>query len=104
MPGQQAALQGLLGLSGLLSSVLSSPQLGSLLSDEIALAVDTYLTSPAISAMLPSSVVSSLTSDQATLSAAIAANPLESSPIGAALGMVAFDVTLGALTSAQPTI
>lgn len=103
MPGQQLAVQGLLGFSGLLSGVLSSPQLGSLLDDEIALAVDTYLTSPSISALLPSNVVSSLTLDKGNLSAAISANPLESNPIGAILGTLAFEVTLGALTSAQAT-
>jgi hypothetical protein len=101
---QSAAVTGLLGISNLLSSVLNNPQLGSLLDDEIALAVDTYLTSPAISASLPASVVSSLKADEATLSAAIAANPLESNPFGAALGMLAFDMTLNALTTAQPTI
>jgi hypothetical protein len=36
--------------------------------------------------------------------AAIAANPLESTAFGSALGTLAFDVTMNALTSAQPTI
>lgn len=104
MPGQQAAVGGLLGISGLLSSAFSSPQLGSLLSDEVALAVDTYLTTPPISAILPSSVENSLLTDKATLNAAVSANPLEGSPIGAALGNIVYHATLNALTTAQPTI
>jgi hypothetical protein len=104
MPSQQLALQGLLGLSGLLASTLNSPQLGTLLNDEIALAVDTYLTSPAISKLLPASVVSSLKSDEATLTAAINANPLNSSPIGHALGTLVFTTTQDALMDAQATI
>jgi hypothetical protein len=104
--GQTMAVAGLLGISNFLSSALSNPNLGTLLSDEIALAVDSYLTSPAISSALglSSSVVSSLQSDEATLTAAIAANQLENNPIGAALGNLAFNTTMNALTSAQPTI
>lgn len=104
MPSQQTAVQGLLGLSGLLASTLNSAQLGSLLNDEIALAVDTYLTSSAIASSLPASLVSSLKADQATLSAAISANPLDASPIGQALGTLAYDTTLDALMAAQATI
>ena len=104
MPSQQAALQGLLGLSGFLASTLNSPQLGTLLNDEIALAVDSYLTSPGISGVLPAGVVSSLKSDEATLTAAINANPVNASPIGHALGTLAFNTTLDAFTTAQATI
>lgn len=104
MPAQQASVQGLLGVSGLLASELNSPQLGSLLNDEIAKAVDTYLTSTPIASMLPSSVVSSLKTDLSTLNSAISANPLESSPIGQMIGSLAYDVTLNALTTAQSTI
>jgi hypothetical protein len=38
------------------------------------------------------------------LNSAIAANPLEGTLIGQAIGTLAFDVTMNALTSAQPTI
>ncbi len=104
-PAQSGAVGGLLGISGFLSSVLSNPQLGTLLNDEIALAVDNYLTStPAIASVLGSSVVSTLKTDAATLSAAIASNPLESNPIGAAVGMFVYDLTTSALTAAQPKI
>ena len=104
-PAQSGAVGGLLGISGFLSSALSNPQLGTLLNDEIALAVDNYLTNtPAIASGLGSSVVSTLKTDAATLTAAIAANPVESSPIGAAVGMFVFNLTSGALTAAQPTI
>jgi hypothetical protein len=95
MPGQQIAVQGLLGLSGLFASTLNSPQLGSLLNDEIALAVDTYLDSiPMVASVLPS-----LANDKTVLSAAISANPLDSSLIGQALGTLAFNATMAALTS-----
>jgi hypothetical protein len=104
-PAQSGAVGGLLGISGFLSSALSNPQLGTLLNDEIALAVDNYLTgTPAIASVLGSSVVSTLKTDAATLASAIAANPLESSPIGAAVGMFVYDLTSGALTAAQPKI
>ena len=94
-----------MGISGFLSSALSNPQLGTLLDDEIALAVDNYLTNtPAIASVLGSSVVSTLKTDAATLSAAIAANPVESNPIGAAVGMFVYNVTSGALVAAQPKI
>jgi hypothetical protein len=95
MPTQQAALGGLFSASFGLASALSSPQLGSLLSDEIALAVDTYLDSiPGVASVLPS-----LANDKTVLSAAISANPLESSFIGQALGTLAFDVAMSALTT-----
>lgn len=97
MPSQQAAVGGMLSLASLLAGGLSSPQLGSLLNDEIALGVDTYLNTLGLSNVIPT-----LPGDIATLKAAIAANPVESSPIGQALGMVAFDVTMDALTAAQP--
>lgn len=102
MPSQQASLAGLFSAGFALSGM--NPQLGTLVNDEIALAVDTYLTSPAISSVLPASVVNSLNSDKATLSAAIAANPLEGTVFGQVVGTVAYDVTLHALTSAQATI
>jgi hypothetical protein len=103
-PGQAFAVEGLFGISGFLSTALSNPNLGALLNDEIALAVDNYLTTPAVamSLGLSASTVSTLSSDAATLSAAIAANPLEASPFGSILGTVAYDVTLHALTSAGP--
>jgi len=104
-PAQSGAVGGLLGISGLLSTALSNPQLGTLLNDEIALAVDNYLTgTPAIASVLGSTVVSTLKTDAATLSSAIAANPLESNPIGAAIGMFVYDLTSSALTAAQPKI
>lgn len=104
MPTQQSSVQGLLGISSFLSGALNNPQLGSLLNDEIALAVDTYLTSAPISSILPASVETSLKADITTLNTAISANPLESSLIGQAIGTLAFDATLNALTSAQATI
>ncbi len=98
MPTQQSAIGGLLGIGTLVSSMNS--QLGSLIRDEIALAVDTYLESfPAVAAALPS-----LKTDISTLNAAIAANSLESTAFGAEAGTLVFDVTMNALTSAQPTI
>jgi len=100
MPGQQSAVNGLFALSGLLASAMNNPNLGSLINSEIALAVDKYLDSfPMIASAIPS-----LSKDISTLQAAINANPLESSPIGQAIGMLAFNVTTSALTSAQPTI
>jgi hypothetical protein len=99
MPSQQAAVGGMQSLASLLAGALNSPQLGSLLNDEIALGVDMYLNTLGLSSVIPT-----LSGDITTLKAAIAANPLESSPIGQALGMVALDVTMNALTAAQPTI
>jgi hypothetical protein len=100
-PTQSAAVQGLTGATNLLSALLNNPQLGTLLDDEIAAAVDTYLTSAAISALLPSSVVSSLTTDLSNLNTAIASQA--TSPILDALGTAVFTLTLDALTTAQPT-
>lgn len=103
-PGQAFAVEGLFGISGFLSTALSNPNLGALLNDEIALAVDNFLTTPAVATSLglSASTVSTLSSDAATLSAAIAANPLESNPIGALFGTITYDVTLHALTSVGP--
>ncbi len=104
-PAQSGAAGGLLGSSNVLSSVLGNSQLGTLLNDEIALAVDNYLTStPAIASVLGSTVVSDLKADAATLSSAISANSLESSSIGAAVGMFVYTLTSDALTAAQPKI
>lgn len=105
-PGQAFAVEGLFGFSGFLSTALSNPNLGALLNDEIAMAVDNYLTTPSIamSLGLSSNTVNTLKSDASTLSAAIGANPLENSPIGAAVGMLVYDFTASALTSGQPTI
>jgi hypothetical protein len=106
LPTQSAAVQGLMGISNVLSATLKNPQLGALLNDEIVLAVDTYLTTPAISTALglSPSVVNTLKADEATLSAAIAANPLENTPVGALVGTLAFDITMDALTSLQAKI
>jgi hypothetical protein len=100
--GQSSAVMGLLGVSGLLSSALSSPNLGSLLNDEIAMAVDNYLTNPMVSSALglSTSTINTLTTDAKTLASAIAANPLEATPVGAFLGMLAYDTTTDALVSA----
>jgi hypothetical protein len=107
MPGQSAAVSGLMGLTNLLSSALSNPQLGSLLTDEILMAVDTYLTTPAISTALglPSSELSILQGDLTTLQGDIA-NLLGTppSPILSALGTEVFTMTLNALTSPQNVI
>jgi hypothetical protein len=92
--GQTAAVTGLLGISNFLSSALSNPNLGALLSDEIALAVDQYL-----STAVPS-VASALSSDITTLTSAIASNPLSSTPFGHLIGTIAHDTTVDALTSA----
>ena len=87
------------------AAATSNPQLGTLLNDEIALAVDNYLTgTPAIASVLGSTVVTGLKNDAATLTAAITANPVESNPVGAAVGMIVYDLTMSALTSAQPKI
>lgn len=104
MPTQQSSVQGLLGISSFISGALNNPQLGTLLNDEIALAVDTYLTSAPISSILPANVESSLKADMTTLNSAISANPVESSLVGQVIGTLAFDATLNALTSAQATI
>lgn len=104
-PTQSGAVGGLLGISDLLASVSSNPQLGSLLNDEIALAVDNYLTgTPAIASVLGTTIVTDLKNDAATLTTAIAANPLESSPAGAAFGTLVYDLTFDALTGVQPKI
>ncbi|HEY7311391.1 MAG TPA: hypothetical protein VH643_18665 [Gemmataceae bacterium] len=102
-PPQQAAVGGLSLLSSLLAAELGNSNLNTLLNDEIALAVDSFLVmQPGIMAV--PSLVSSLKTDIGTLTNAIGMNPLENSPIGHALGMVAFDVTMDALAAAQPTI
>ncbi|MHB1422268.1 MAG: hypothetical protein ACYC3I_03535 [Gemmataceae bacterium] len=99
MPTQQASVAGLFSVSLGLASALNSPQLGSLLSDEVALGVDTYLSSLGLAKLIPS-----LPSDIANLNAAIHANTLGSTALGAAIGSLAFNATLDALTTAQPTI
>jgi hypothetical protein len=92
-----------LGVTNLLATALHNPTLGTLLNDEITAAVDTYLTSPAISAQLPPSVVSTLHTDLGKLGTAIAS--LEgSSPILSALGTEVFNMTLSALVATQNKI
>ena len=98
-PPQQSSVQLLNLFSSLLAKEMGNSQLGSLLSDEIALAVDNYL--------LPfaSSVgITTLKGDISTLQSAINANPLESTPVGQLFGTLVYDVTTAALTSAQPTV
>ncbi|HEY7422682.1 MAG TPA: hypothetical protein VH682_00345 [Gemmataceae bacterium] len=103
MPAQQSAVGGLFAFSGLLASTLNNPQLGSLINEEIALAVDKYL--DAFPAVQMSPLDASLKNDIMTLTNAInAPNSLGSTPVGSAIGMVVFNVTTSALTSAQPTI
>jgi len=102
MPAQQSAVGNLFALSGLLAGALNNPQLGSLINDEIALAVDKYL--DALPGIANTSLGTSLTNDISTLQSAINANPLENTPVGSAIGMLAFNVTTAALTAAQPTI
>jgi hypothetical protein len=98
-PPQQTSVQMLNALSSLLATEMGNSQLGSLLNDEIALAVDTYLL-PFASKL----GITTLKGDINTLQSAINANPLESTPVGQMIGMLAFDVTTTALTSAQPTV
>jgi hypothetical protein len=98
-PPQQASVQALNALSSLFATQMGSSQLGSLLNDEIALAVDTYLL-PFASTL----GITTLKGDITTLQNAINANPLESTPAGQLIGTLAFDVTMAALTSAQPTV
>ena len=95
--GQQAAVGQLLALSSLLATELSNSNLGSLIDDEVALAVDTVLFNQGLSSVIPT-----LKGDISMLNTAIAANPLSSTPIGQAVGMLAFDATMDALTAAQP--
>lgn len=98
--GQSVVLGKLFLLSDLLATELSSSNLGSLINDEIALAVDKYLASfPAVASAIPT-----LSTDISTLQSDTAANPLESTPLGSIVGMLAFDVASTALTTAQPTI
>jgi hypothetical protein len=98
-PPQQASVQALNSLSSLLAMQMGNSQLGALLSDEIALAVDNYLL-PFASTL----GITSLKGDISTLQSAINANPLEITPMGHLIGTLAFDVTTAALTSAQPTV
>jgi hypothetical protein len=99
MPAQQASVAGLFSISFGLAGALSSPQLGSLLSEEVALGVDTYLNGLGLSKLIPS-----LPGDIAALKADIAANALGSTAIGSAIGSLVYNATLDALTTAQPTI
>jgi hypothetical protein len=102
--GQTTAVAGLLGISNFLSSALSNPQLGSLLSDEVAAAVDQYLItlSSLPSSPISSSLGSALKTDLGTLQTAITS--LETSPGLTFLGTAVHDITLDALMAAQSTI
>jgi hypothetical protein len=101
--GQQAAVGQLLALSSLLATELSNSNLGSLIDEEIALAVDKFLlTQPGINSV--PSLVTTLNGDISALNTAIAANPLEGTALGQAIGMLAFNVTKDALMTAQPPI
>ncbi len=98
-PPQQSSVQMLNSLSSLLAAEMGNSQLGSLLSNEIALAVDNYLLPFASTLGL-----STLKGDMSTLQNAINTNPLESTPVGQLIGTLAYDVTTAALTAAQPTV
>jgi hypothetical protein len=103
MPAQQSAVGGLFAFGGLLSGAMHNSQLGSLINEEIALAVDKYL--DAFPAVQMSPLDASLKNDIMTLTNAInAPNSLGSTPIGSAIGMVVFNATTSALTSAQPSL
>lgn len=97
-PTQSASVGALIGLSALIAAETGSSDLSMLIDDEIALAVDTYLSNQS------GVTISSLSTDISTLKAAIAANPLESTLIGSVVGTLAYDVTLSALDTAQATI
>jgi hypothetical protein len=102
-PIQAGEIGVLFAFSTIVAVETSNTSLGSLINDEITLAVDKYLVSqPAIMAV--SSLTTSLNADISMLNAAIAANPLEGTLIGQAIGTLVFDVTINALTTAQPTI
>jgi hypothetical protein len=105
MPGQTAAVQGLMGFTNLLATLANSPQLGTLFTDEIIAAVDTYLTTPAISTALglSSTEVDTLTTDLNDLKTAIA-GITNTDPILSAFGTEVFLMTLNALTSPQNVI
>ena len=86
-------------LSGLVAAETSEAlQLGMLIDDEIAVAVDTY----------PSSTlglnITGLDNAMTILNTDIHNNPLESTLVGQVVGSLAFDVIMDALTMAQPTI
>lgn len=95
-PFQIGALIGLLNLTGSISA--SSSQLGMLINDEIALAVDTYLSNTL------GSSITGLDTAISTLKTDISNNPLDSTLIGQVIGTVAYDITYDALTAVQPTL
>ena len=97
-PGQVGAIGALFNLSGLVAAETSSSQLGMLIDDEIALAVDTYLSSTL------GLNITGLDNAMTILNTDIHNNPLESTLVGQVVGSLAFDVTMDALTMAQPTI
>jgi hypothetical protein len=98
MPMQQAATQTLSMYGSLLGMGLNMPQLGSLVNEEIGLAVDKYL----LQANIGNS--SSLQADINNLTAAISSNPAEHNPFGSLIGSVTYDLTYNALVTTQAGI
>lgn len=102
-PAQAFAVEGLFGISSFLGSALSNPQLGTLLTDEVASAVDQYLYTLSQMPNSPlSGLASTLKTDLGNLQTAITG--LETSPTLTFLGTAVHDITLDALMAAQPTI
>lgn len=95
-PGQAGAIGALFALSSLIATETSNSNIGTLIDDEIALAVDNYING-LVPGTISSADISKLTSAITTLESGL---PF----IGPAIGDLAYDVTFGALTAAQPTI
>lgn len=107
LPPLQAGEVGLMfALSSLIAAETGSSQLGGLLNDEVALAVDKYLVGQLanFSGTGITSLLNSVNSDIGTLTSAIHTNPLGSTLLGQVIGTMVQDFTLDALTSAQPKL
>jgi hypothetical protein len=95
-PSQVGAIGALFALSSLLAAETSNTSVGTLVDDEIALAVDNY-----INGLLPGTISST---DISNLTTAISGLESGLPFIGPVLGSLAYNVTFDALKMAQPTI
>ena len=103
-PGQVGSIGVLFALSSLLAAETGNSNVGTLMDDEVALAVDKYVLLPANAGALSASGVASLNADVTSLNSAIGTLEAGLPFIVPAIGDLTYDFTFNSLVAAQPHI
>lgn len=103
-PGQVGSIGVMFALSSLIAAETGNSNLGTLINDEVALAVDNYLLLPVNAGALSASGVTGLQADVTNLTNAIGTLEAGLPFIGPAIGDLTYDFTYNALVAGQPHI